>query len=690
MASSDKNSAGTNPGRSTTESTQSLNKTSSSPEAVEHTDEETSGGLSLETKLGMITIVILVLTFGFLVYRKVDMHQQRLMQASISPQKASASDAPLNPSDQISSFIDASQSSIASATHPGETLEIHSATELEEPHSPGHERMLNDNPFSDGELFAQEPTASTSEPATAVNGSSRNLNLVVPDREELSDPFRMETAPTANTPPTEESTIALANTAPQATEPRLSFDSLNEPAIAEAKPLNSEAEQPTPLQTTPEVDFDFGDSNVVEPPALAMQPEHNATPDLAAGDLGFDAGRPAFPATESQPAPEFVFGELSEETTLASNHARPSSVPEVEGLDLNGAGANDEPGVGGEIAPSLQPQETSFSGNDPAPMLSFDPPQREAGLQPETAELEVQLPDFGSLSQPEQPVEVAMLDPQQVPADPFSTEPSRKETADPFSSAAPTLPQANPPTLSFDDEPAFNLHSNGTKNSAQSDSSTDASNAGVEFFGEQPRTRANPSSIMFPRADGSSPQQPGNQRRNNSGIRDGKFSLAAFNNVTAVEPPVDDGGNYEVITVQNGDNYTKISKRVYGTIRYFSALAVFNQHRIPDPSRMRPGMKVLTPPADLLEQRYPELFVDSKPRTALPARFIVREDGSAWYRVGENETLSEIAERYLGRSSRWIEIYRLNQSILRDPNRLKTGLVLALPDDAVEVSISPN
>ncbi len=171
---------------------------------------------------------------------------------------------------------------------------------------------------------------------------------------------------------------------------------------------------------------------------------------------------------------------------------------------------------------------------------------------------------------------------------------------------------------------------------------------------------------------------------------DGKFSLAAFNSQNAEsEPAPDDGTTYEYTVVKNDDNYSKISKRVYGTTRYFSALAVFNQHRIAEPKHMRPGMIVLTPSKEILEERYPQLFVDSKPRVVEPAEFMLLEDGSPAYRVGERETLSEISKRFLGRSSRWVEILRLNQSNVKDPNKLKPGTILALPADATEVNMVP-
>lgn len=171
---------------------------------------------------------------------------------------------------------------------------------------------------------------------------------------------------------------------------------------------------------------------------------------------------------------------------------------------------------------------------------------------------------------------------------------------------------------------------------------------------------------------------------------DGRFDLAAFNYQNSPQAnPSSDAADVPTVVVQEGENYTKLSKRVYGTTRYFSALAVFNQHRIPDPRRMRPGMIVLTPNRQLLEEKYPQLFIDSQPRIVEPPGFLLLEDGSPAYRVGDRETLSDVSKKHLGRASRWIELYEMNRSVVNDPNKLKPGTILALPDDATEVVIMP-
>jgi nucleoid-associated protein YgaU len=156
-----------------------------------------------------------------------------------------------------------------------------------------------------------------------------------------------------------------------------------------------------------------------------------------------------------------------------------------------------------------------------------------------------------------------------------------------------------------------------------------------------------------------------------------------------------DTGDYYVVQPQ--DNFWTISRKKYGTSRYFQALAEVNKSRIPEPSRMRPGMKVSTPPAELLEERYGQFMppgtrvqVTAAEETAkiAPSGFIVGPDGTPKFITSEHDTLSSIAARHLGRSSRWIQIYEMNRDKLPNPNQVKVGTELVLPGDASNVAMS--
>lgn len=170
---------------------------------------------------------------------------------------------------------------------------------------------------------------------------------------------------------------------------------------------------------------------------------------------------------------------------------------------------------------------------------------------------------------------------------------------------------------------------------------------------------------------------------------------------SSVGSPVQQVGHQEPISVyrvQPGDNYWRISRKVYGTAKYFSSLAEYNKARIPDPNKLQSGMKVLVPKERVLEQRYPQLFkqmgvalnTPDNRKQELPAGFFYNRDGHPMYRVGSEDTLTSIAQKHLGRSSRWIQIYQANRNQLKTPNRLKIGTVLALPADASRISFAPS
>ena len=141
-----------------------------------------------------------------------------------------------------------------------------------------------------------------------------------------------------------------------------------------------------------------------------------------------------------------------------------------------------------------------------------------------------------------------------------------------------------------------------------------------------------------------------------------------------------------IAEVRPGESYWTISKRAYGSVKYFKALARYNARRIPNPRKLAPGMKVVCPSPEILRPYDPELVAEEQ-RAANPAPklsngFGVDERGAPVFVVGPKDTLGAIAQAHLGRSSRWRQIYALNRDKIADPRRLKPGTLLDLPADA--------
>ena len=179
----------------------------------------------------------------------------------------------------------------------------------------------------------------------------------------------------------------------------------------------------------------------------------------------------------------------------------------------------------------------------------------------------------------------------------------------------------------------------------------------------------------------------------------------------AHETNADAGHRGDTYVVQPNDNFWKISRKMYGTARYFQALTRHNSTRAIDPHNLRPGMQVSTPSKETLQARYPELIdlnpaeatAVSRPVTSRRAAAARGEDppttssegqglfngpnGELMYRVGPDDTLGSISQKHLGRASRWNEIAELNREVLEDPNALRQGVELKLPNDASRVRV---
>lgn len=142
--------------------------------------------------------------------------------------------------------------------------------------------------------------------------------------------------------------------------------------------------------------------------------------------------------------------------------------------------------------------------------------------------------------------------------------------------------------------------------------------------------------------------------------------------------------------VQSGENYWSISKKQYGTSRYFAALAEWNKRSVPNPRELRPGMTIELPAATELEP----LIATASPEGPAPpqstdtgaAGFFKTASGEPRYRVGRDESLSQIAFKMLGRASRADQIFAMNRDVLRSKDSLPLGVILKLPFDVLQTA----
>lgn len=207
----------------------------------------------------------------------------------------------------------------------------------------------------------------------------------------------------------------------------------------------------------------------------------------------------------------------------------------------------------------------------------------------------------------------------------------------------------------------------------------------------------------------------------------GSFGTGASASSTTVigRTPNSGNGNGGTYTVQEGDSYWNISKKVYGTAKYFQVLADLNQGTIADPQKMKAGTVIQTPDASFLQSQLKTVrrtaptgltgsietdgradrtgnidsdessasnaetvVVSRRPATQEePSGILFNQQGYPMFRIGETDTLTSIAADHLGRASRWEQIYNMNRDRLQSPDKLQIGMVLKLPADASRVPL---
>jgi phage tail protein X len=603
------------------------------------------GGMAIESKLGMFIIMILLGAFGFLVYRNVDRHQTLLadseeLDPAGSPTEVLDQMADRMRADGVDQDDDAQAMSFADLTHKPDSVESN---------------------LSLDDLSLSEP--SSTEIASVGQDPSGQFEF---QREQDSrEATNLDSFGVASAEPNEGADDPFASSGPEANDSLRGGVMETESLTAATKAITNEfSDTFAGSGTEPQAALRE------ETPSLAML-DVDATEAVEDGfsTFGFDSEEPM---QDSSPAREEPVAELLPQEPVSEDNQFP--VAQEDGLQVAKSTSGQtleqpELTVSSSISRIVLEEEETELGVGQDVRFEFDTEsalsrsKAESLLVDSTDENPAAVVDNGSIDplpvidddsfeDTDSRLTVAMLD-DEAQGD-FQDAPDIAEPSMPllFSGQDSTVNESDP--IAFDS--AFSTDEGLVLKDARPESGIQLRPV-TPVGGEQP-------------------------------ARD-KFDVREFAYENRVVTASAENEPCEVCEVQPGDNYWKISRRAYGTTQYFSALALYNHNRVGDPKKLRPGMKVLLPDAELLEKKYPKLFPDSSPRSRKPGGYFVQPDGTAAYRIGEKDTLSQIAQKHLGRSSRWIQIYRLNPNVLSNPNRLKPGTVIILPDSATDVHMVP-
>lgn len=129
--------------------------------------------------------------------------------------------------------------------------------------------------------------------------------------------------------------------------------------------------------------------------------------------------------------------------------------------------------------------------------------------------------------------------------------------------------------------------------------------------------------------------------------------------------------------IGQNDTLSDISKRYYSTSRLVGQILKANP-KIKNPRRLKIGdIIIIPPPNSTTRSSGVNGAVAANSGKRIPTDAAV---SSATYRVRKGDTFYSIAQKMLGSSARWREVYECNRDVVKnDPKRLKPGMMLTMP-----------
>ena len=124
-------------------------------------------------------------------------------------------------------------------------------------------------------------------------------------------------------------------------------------------------------------------------------------------------------------------------------------------------------------------------------------------------------------------------------------------------------------------------------------------------------------------------------------------------------------------TVVKGDNLTRISRRFYGDDSMVKPIFTANARALKSPDLIKVGQVLYLPARGAASVR----TVSHRPRPAAVARRMTPKT----HKVKKGESLFLIAKRIYGKGSKWVKIYEANKAKLKNPDRVREGMVLTIP-----------
>ncbi|MCK6448209.1 MAG: LysM peptidoglycan-binding domain-containing protein [Planctomycetes bacterium] len=136
-----------------------------------------------------------------------------------------------------------------------------------------------------------------------------------------------------------------------------------------------------------------------------------------------------------------------------------------------------------------------------------------------------------------------------------------------------------------------------------------------------------------------------------------------------------------------GDTYPALAERFYGSQKLSLRLKTANEGRTE--ATLKPGDMIFVPNLEAVTPAAQEPALAQGNNAGAPgakapaSATATKKNGvgaDGFYTVAKGDVLSTISQKVYGTSKKWQKIYDANRDVLKDPNALKVGMKLRIPE----------
>lgn len=150
--------------------------------------------------------------------------------------------------------------------------------------------------------------------------------------------------------------------------------------------------------------------------------------------------------------------------------------------------------------------------------------------------------------------------------------------------------------------------------------------------------------------------------------------------------PAVDPKDIQIYRIKEKDSLYSIARATYGDANLWKALGAFNEGRVGADGTVRVGATIKLPPKHVLTGEQPRTAQTRAPETKPEPKAAPKSTPApatanvgTTHKVAKGDSLSKLAERYLGSKARAGEILAANRDKISDPNQIKIDMVLRIP-----------